>query len=309
MTGLITDRTQDNVNRRNLLAAKGWANMTEAEQAEWSGDPLKAADMNYNQPVNLFPYGPYYSDAVELIYRNTSVTATARYGGVYLYAVSIIGEAEKYAGKTFTLSLDSICVANSGAKPQIALYWHDDAGFEFAGASLTEAGSVTFTVSENTGNRAYLALYVYVTTDATVEAGTIVRYRGLMFEEGEVRHSYVPYSPILPTRATKGAYNYSDFNRVERATEEIGELLGLNLETKTDWGLWDIPKQADTERYLSNIVAIRNASPNHSSLPAPPGRLNGLNYESANVIEQILNGAYMVEGCLPRAGELFSGEV
>lgn len=41
LSGLITDRTQADVNRVRVLAEKGWDGMTEEEQSEWKGD-LKA---------------------------------------------------------------------------------------------------------------------------------------------------------------------------------------------------------------------------------------------------------------------------
>ena len=308
MFGLITDREQSNVNRRNLLAQKSWQDMTAAEQAEWSGDPTKAALIAYTKPVNLLPNDPYYSESVELTYRSSSITATSLNGGTYQYAVAIIGNAADYEGKTFTLSLASTYVSGS-ATPQVAMYWHDDNGYEYAGASLTAAGSTTFTIADNTGSRAYLAMYIYVTTDATVEAGETVRYIGLMFEEGSVRHSYVPYTPILPTDATKGAYNYSDVNRVEGAVAEIAEKYGLSLETKTDWGVWDEPKEADLSRYISNVVAIRNACPSKSILPAVPSRMNKLTYETANTIEEILDVANKSADSVNRCGELLCGEV
>lgn len=287
MLGLITDRKQENVNRRNLLGQMEWDRMTPEEQAEWSGDPLKAALGGYTDPVNLLPDGPYYSGSVELTYRNSSITAKALNGGIYLYAVAIVGNAADYEGKTFTLSLASMDVTG-GAMPQITAHWHDDNGYEYAGGGLTKAGSVTFDIYENTNNRAYLALYIYATTEATVAAGTTIRYNGLMLEEGSVRHDYVPYTPILPTAATKGAYNYSDMNRVEKAVAELAEKYSLDLITKTDWGVWDVPLEADMTRYISNIAAIWEACPDKSNLPAVPSRMNGLTYETANSIERIL---------------------
>ena len=155
--------------------------MTTEEFAEWLGDPMVTTG------ANLFASGPYYSSAVELKYRNKSILATATSGGTYLYAISIIGEAGLYEGKKFTFSLDGVA-ASSGTTPQIALYWHDDNGFDYAGATLTEAGSVSFTINANTNNRAYLAAYVYVTTNASVTAGAVVQYFGVMLELGNVRH-------------------------------------------------------------------------------------------------------------------------
>lgn len=283
MKGLITDRTLRNVARRNELAAKGWAGMTVEERVEWLGDPL------VSEGVNLLPCGPFYSSAVNLKYKNAEIVATATAPGVYLYAISIIGEASKYENKTFTLSVDAM--GSTAGVPQLALYWHDDYGFEYAGASLTGAGSVTVDTTEwpNTNGRGSLALYVYVTTTEEVAAGASTRFVGVMFENGATRHEYVPYAEILPTLATKGAYNYSDLNRVERAVEEISEALGLGLTTKTNWTMWDVPRQSEMARYLNNVKAIATAIGSTIELP---DSMDKLTYETANDIEKTLLAAH-----------------
>lgn len=286
MQGLITDRTQYNVSHRAMLSAKGWDNMTVDERKEWLGDPFDAVG------ANLFSRGPFYSSSVELKYRNKEIIATATVGGTYLYAISIIGKAADYENKIFTLSADNI-ESVGGGSPQMAAYWHDDNGFEYAGASLLTAGSVTFNTAEfpNTANRAYFAIYVYVTSYATVEVGAEVRFGGVMLENGNTRHEYVPYSEILPTATTKGAYNYSDLNRVERAVAEISDLAGLGLVTKTDWQMWDIPIGSDMTRYLSNVKTIRD----YFSIDIPlPESMNNLTYAYANNIESILLAAYNI---------------
>ena len=299
MQGLITDRGRENVLRLKELSSKGFSAMTADEQKEWLGDPFEATG------ANLLPHGPYYSSAVELEYKHDSIIATANAEGIYLYAISIIGEASKYEGKSFTLSADYFR-ATGGGTPQIALYWHDDNGFEYAGASLTKAGSVTFPVAENTAGRAYLALYVYVTTDVAVQAGATARFGGVMLEKGVTRHEYAPYTEVLPTPATKGAYNYSDLNRVERAVAEISRGLGLRLTTKTDWRMWDIPRSSDMERYLNNIRIIRDALSLETTIPET---INELTYSGANSIEAVLLEGYKRLKSSPCCGELFCGEV
>ena len=284
MLGLITDRSQQNVYYRNALSQKGWSGMTNAERAEWLGDPLLATG------TNLFPCGPFYSSAVELKYRNEEIVANAIWEGIYLYAVSIIGKASDYENKILTFSTDSIVASGTGT-PQLALYWHDDFGFEYAGGTLLTEGSVTINTTEwpNTNSRAYLAVYVYVTTYGEIGAGEVATFRHVMLENGDTRHEYVPYTEILATRATKGAYNYSDLNRVERAVEEISDRAGLNLTTKTNWTMWDIPKVDDMSRYLGNIATIRNHFAIQTGIPAS---MNNLTYEGANNIELILSEAY-----------------
>lgn len=284
MLNLITDRTQRNVSYRATLAQKGWRGMTEAEQKEWLGDPIDT------EGANLIPYGPYYSSVVNMKYESNSITATATADGVYLYAVSIIGEAHKYADKIFTLSVESMDITGGGS-PQIAAYWHDDTGFEYAGASIFTEGSVTFNTADfpNLRGRSYLALYVYVTTATEVTAGASVKFNGIMMERGNVRHPHAPYTEVIPTEATKGAYNYSDLNRVERAVAEISTAVGLNLTTRTTWTMWDLPKSSDMARYLSNIESIRA----YFSIDIQaPTSMSNLTYVGANNIELILQAAY-----------------
>lgn len=284
MLGLITDRTERNVYRRNELSAKGWSGMTLDERAEWTGNPATTSG------ANLLPPGPYYSSAVDLKYRNREIVATATAGGTYLYAVSIVGEAVNFASKTFTLSIGSITAPNGGT-PQIAVYWHDDGGFEYAGASIAATGSITFSTVDfpNTEGRAFLALYVYVTTHEEVVSGVVARFGDVMLESGDMKHDYVPYTEIIATTATKGAYNYSDLNRVERAVAEISELGGLGLVTKTNWTMWDVPTVADMNRYLSNMRVLRSR---YSSDITLPDSMEKLTYETANNIEKIILAAY-----------------
>lgn len=284
MLGFITDRSERNVYRRNELSEKGWANMTTSERAEWSGDPFET------EGANLFPPGPFYSSSVDLKYRNREIIATTSAGGTYLYAISIVGDASKFASKLLTLSIGSMSTSIGGT-PQIAAYWHDDNGFEYAGASLSTAGSVTFSTTDfpNTAGRASLALYIYVTTHETVEAGAVARFGEVMLEKGATQHEYVPYTEVVATEATKGAYNHSDLNRVERAVAEISEALGLGLVTKTNWTMWDVPTVSEMNRFLGNVKTLRNR---YSTGTPLPDTMNGLTYETANNIEKIILATY-----------------
>lgn len=92
--------------------------------------------------------------------------------------------------------------------------------------------------------------------------------------------------------AAKGAYNYTDLNRVESAVAEIAAKMGLNLTTKTDWTIADIPDQVDMSRYLGNVVAIRDACPGGDEFPTLPDDMSGLDYRGANNIERVLEIAY-----------------
>lgn len=97
--------------------------------------------------------------------------------------------------------------------------------------------------------------------------------------------------------ATKGAYNYTDLNRVENAVAEIAALAGLSLTTKTNWTVWDTPVSSDMSRYLNNVARIRSYCAtlgSVSNFPTLPSTMSGLTLESANNIEKVLELAYEV---------------
>lgn len=300
MRGLITDRKRANVLRREELALKGRAGMTAEEYAEWEGDPMTTVGANLLSPTI------YYAETVDLKFRSDAIVVTATTSGSYLYGISFIGNARLYEGKTVTLSCDSI-LSSVGATPKISLYWQDGNGFEYAGGELTAAGSVTFELTENTNARNDLVAYIYATTDSGVMSGATAKFYGVMLEFGSERHEYVPYAEVVATNATKGAYNYSDLNRVERAVEEISDELGLGLITKTDWRMWDVPRASDMERYLYNVTAIRNF--NGVILPLPES-MERLTYSDANDIETVLATAYEATKNSPaRCGEIICGDL
>ena len=301
MLGLITDRTQANVDRLRELAAKGWSNMTVEERAEWSGNPLLTVG------ANLIPRGENFSIGTSVQYRGSEIVVSSNWDGSYIYAILMIGPASDYVGKTMTLSLDSFY--SSGGSPQAALYWHDANGYEYAGASLTEAGSVTFTATDNAAGRANLVLYLYATTDATITAGDYVIYKKLMLEMGETKHEYAPHYAVLPTAATKGAYNYSDLNRVEWAIAELATSAAIPLTTKTNWTAWDLPKRSDMARILRNIETLRRAFPLPPSVPKTPGTMERFTFSQANDIETILSHLAESANAVFRSGELYAGEI
>jgi hypothetical protein len=92
--------------------------------------------------------------------------------------------------------------------------------------------------------------------------------------------------------AAKGAYNYTDLNRVESAVAKISTNLGLGLVTKTDWTVWDVPTQEDMARYIWNVARIRQMYEHLPNLPVIPVSMNNLSYMGANNIEVVLKMAY-----------------
>lgn len=270
MLGLITDRTQENVDYLASLNRKGWSKMTPYEKAIWTGNPLTAADFGYREPVNIIPNLVHCSDDVSVLFRNDHFVATGRGA-----ATVVIGAADDFIGKTVTLSIETI----SGPGHLELVWYNSEAAFEVAGCTLLTGYSATATLSATPGTWSYLALRIYT-------QGTVT-YHKVMLELSGTRHEYVPYTPILPTEATKGAYNYSDLNRVEMAVEELSEKLGLSLVTKTNWGLWDVPTENDRDRFRDNLSEIAN----HLGLDDPDGDLNKMTFARANEIERFLLSA------------------
>lgn len=107
----------------------------------------------------------------------------------------------------------------------------------------------------------------------------------------------------------KGAYNYTDLNRVETAVATLAGIFGLNLVTKTDWMVWDKPTQTDMKRYLRNVVKIREKCSSARNFPTLPNSMDGLNYTGANNIELVLLRAYEFAEAHIQSGEIYSGEV
>ena len=118
---------------------------------------------------------------------------------------------------------------------------------------------------------------------------------------------------------SKGAYNYTDLNRVEEAVEKLTSYLvaldrGDGLYPTRKWTANDVPNTVDMQRYIANIKMIRNALPElHHIMPQAPASMVNLTYEGANAIEEILSHAMQyVESRIqtfPFSGEFYGGEV
>lgn len=270
---LITDRSKDNVSRLGELSQKRWDSMTEYEKAEWSGNPLTAAVYGYQDGVNLIP-----PSGTGVNFRDGSIVAEGN-------GTIVIGSAADFSNATVTLSAEFVLPGG-----ELSLSWSD--GMD-AGIVLTAAGAVTEVIPESENTQLILH----------VSAGY---YGKVMLELGRIRHAYTPYTEIIATASTKGAYNYSDFNRVERAVQEISELLDIALTTKTDWNVWDIPTNSDVARYLNNIRQLQDICGETTMLPE---NLNKLTHSTANTIESALLRCRNIAESALRCGELICGEV
>ncbi len=106
----------------------------------------------------------------------------------------------------------------------------------------------------------------------------------------------------------KGAYNYSDWNRVENAVSEIASMLGVSLETVTTWNDKSTFKETDVNRYLGNIRKLRTICQGMANTPATPESINHMTYKTANNIEKILVDMETVIYSWTRCGEVYCGE-
>lgn len=118
--------------------------------------------------------------------------------------------------------------------------------------------------------------------------------------------------------AMKGAYNYTDLNRVGAAMQYVADRLNgfgyaVSISPKVDWLETDSPRQSDVEAYLFQLIVLRNAFSVMRSTPSVPLDMEDLTVAEANNIEKILED---VDLLLTRAaqawfyaGDVFSGEV
>lgn len=116
----------------------------------------------------------------------------------------------------------------------------------------------------------------------------------------------------------KGAYNYTDLNRVEEAVQYVAEKLRergyrVDIGTAKTWTMSDLPTMADMNRYLDNVRVIRGAFATLSTTPQVPMSIAGLTYKEANDIEQIIFDVNkLLENMINVwffSGDLYSGEV
>lgn len=290
---LITDRSKDHVDYLKKLNAKGWTRMNPTERAEWSGDPqLSRYLLDCDSPVNLFS-GSYYSGSTARVETDgeTFVVKPSQPNLSQTYMRFSLGDADYLIGQTVTLSFGSVAWEGDIA-PVLSFRW-SDSSTNIAKLELTQSNSITFDCPIIVSSGVKLYAFLYFTSGVTIAPDdAVVTLNKAMFEFGSVAHDYVPYQPVLNTYARRGAYNFTDLNRVETAVAKIAGLLGLTLTTKTDWGLWDIPTKTEMTRYLSNVVAIRDACPVEVEFPTLPDTMAKMNYESANNIERTLELVY-----------------
>jgi len=115
----------------------------------------------------------------------------------------------------------------------------------------------------------------------------------------------------------KGAYNYTDLNRVEEAVAYVSERLNEFgylpfLPTTRNWSAGDIPNTSDLSRCFGNVAQLRRAITVWASTPYAPNA-NSFGANEANDLEQILVDVDLVLTRISQAwfysGDLYSAEV
>ena len=118
----------------------------------------------------------------------------------------------------------------------------------------------------------------------------------------------------------RGAYNYTDLNRVggvlnylkERLTA-AGYLGGNEFNAVTNWSAGQIPTAAQFTAYISAVEAIRSAMSQYATTPRTPDDTGSLDFQGANDIESImLDIEELINKMLAAryfCGELYSGEI
>ena len=92
------------------------------------------------------------------------------------------------------------------------------------------------------------------------------------------------------TSLLKGAYNYTDLNRIEEWCEYLATQLTsynytVNITTKTNWTMKDFPTETQLDRIRSNVKKIKDAYYSYTSVPT---NVNFMTYSKANQLEKVL---------------------
>ena len=116
----------------------------------------------------------------------------------------------------------------------------------------------------------------------------------------------------------KGAYNYTDLNRVEEAVAYVaGRLIEFGYLSyppiTRSWSAEDIPTDSDLARYFSNVAMLRRSLAVWASTPTAPNNIDNLGANEANALEQILVDVDQILTQISQAwfysGDLYLAEV
>lgn len=278
----ITDRNASHVSRLKYLREKGWANMTAEERDEWNGVVGQ----------NLFDQTVFGSgnNNISVSTSNDKITITALVDISTSVRRGIECDPFDYnlyidGNNRLTIGVDTI-TAPAGSVCDIRLsrykYNWTDIVSEYYSPSLQPGSYVTYTIDTSKGGHK-LSIFV-----GGLSAGQSVVIRGFRINRGARVYPYVPHGALGVTDAIRGAYNYTDFNRVESAVSYLSSFAGLNLTTKTNWSANDIMSIDEFEnRYIANVNAVCSAL----GVPGVSAKFSRFDFNAANNIEKALQAA------------------
>lgn len=107
----------------------------------------------------------------------------------------------------------------------------------------------------------------------------------------------------------KGAYNYTDFNRLGEAIAYLVERMkemdihDSSIIPKVDWAMGDTPTQSQVSNLLSCLTKLRAKLSLPDDAPSVPNTLDNLTYQTANDMELLL---WMIDRKITQATCVFA---
>lgn len=255
--------------------------MTAEERDEWNG----------NLGKNLFDTSLFGNNTRLLLSTANDVIKITALENISTSALSVI-EYDPFdyglytdENNRLTIGVDSINVpAGAVCKIRLSRYkynWTDSVSTNYT-PEIQPNSYVTYTIDTSKGGH---KLRIMV---GGLSSGQSVVIRGFRINRGTSVYPYVPYGALGVNDAIRGAYNYTDFNRVESAVLYLSSFAGLNLTTKTNWTANDIMSIDEFEnRYLANVNAVCSAL----GVSGVGAKFSRFDYNAANSIEKALQAA------------------
>lgn len=223
--------------------------------------------------------------------------------------------------QVISVTLPASTLYVSGTVNDVSVVWThtgDDTWEAEAARAEDDVYRVSLTIIDANGNTSYANAVLYyglrgLITDRT--AHDVYRWKELR-DKGWQAMTDEEKTEWLS--ALRGAYNYTDFNRVEGAVEYVANRLTeagyvFRPVTKLDWKMTDLPTNEDMQRYFGNVAQLRNILQVPPSTPRAPTTKAKFTHEGANNLEQIISDVGNLTGKMYEAwyyaGDLICGEV
>lgn len=198
--------------------------------------------------------------------------------------------------QTISATLPASTVYVSGTVNDVAVTWTN------VGGEIWEA------VADRAEDDIYVVALTIVSASGQSTSTSFTLYYGLLYLVTDRTQEDVDYVARLSAKGwlnmtdseksdwslgLKGAYNYTDLNRVGNAVNYVAGRLedvgySVPVDPKIDWLESDIPTESSMERYLEDVETIRSTLTVLPGTPDVPEDMVGLTYEEANDIERIL---------------------